>query len=706
MSVALGAMPHRGEAAPLNSGRPVTLDDLEKENAPGRNYVSTLEVSSDGRTLAVAGILGIALLDPSTGNLRRQLGEGVLPHWSPDGTRLAFYSVRSGSMQLWLWNNRDQSLSQLTNVAGGIDPDPLTRMAGFLVSAFEYDWSPDGKMLVLASRVPVGRPVPAAGQPLVLDGDSPPENTLAGVFSHPSAWTSGLAYSPDSRRLSFRAVNGGEQLVSRIQLIDAATGRVTSLGASVETAFYPSWSSDGRSILYAVMPSNDPFSSKSGRIEIRDVSTGQVRIVASDTSLTYQPRWSPDGQSVAFLQGAIDALPKVITVNLNGGSRSMFEPRKHILKLEWQPTSTGFYLSYLDEPKASLGSMELPGGEVQRIASDVQLGWTITKGGSLRGLNGPTGPLLWKISRPGDRPRPAGSLRREDELRDYRRGRSETVSYQNSKGVTLRGVLLYPPSFKAGHRYPLIVDVYPYGAGRDWASSLGGNYAWAEAGYLVFKPFVRSPNAITNCSGEPSFCEAARGPTGWDTAADDVLSGIDVLLRRSLVDPNRMCVFGHSNGGGVAANIITKTARFRCAVVVSPALPNWIGSPLLATTPWKTLSDWAGVSVLDNPEAFVELSAAAFQAKGVKTPVLMAVGDNDGLFLLGAIETYNALRFAGREVCLLRYPNQEHVLEGASLRDFWNREMAFFAYYLRQAGTSAPDDGKATARFDCQAPHS
>src|SRR3546814_14460579 len=90
---------------------------------------------------------------------------------------------------------------------------------------------------------------------------------------------------------------------------------------------------------------------------------------------------------------------------------------------------------------------------------------------------------------------------------------------------------------------------------------------------------------------------------------------------------------------------------------------------------WGILSNWGGVDPLDDPAAYIKLSAV-FQVKNVKTPVLLAVGDTDGEFLLSAIEMYQALRFADKDVTFLRYPEQGTVFEGAALRDLWRREIA------------------------------
>jgi dipeptidyl aminopeptidase/acylaminoacyl peptidase len=65
----------------------------------------------------------------------------------------------------------------------------------------------------------------------------------------------------------------------------------------------------------------------------------------------------------------------------------------------------------------------------------------------------------------------------------------------------------------------------------------------------------------------------------------------------------------------------------------------------------------------------------------VSTPLLLAAGDDDAS-VLDAIRMYSGLRYLGKPVTLLRYPGEKHVLSVEAMKDFWPREMAFFAKYL------------------------
>jgi dipeptidyl aminopeptidase/acylaminoacyl peptidase len=253
----------------------------------------------------------------------------------------------------------------------------------------------------------------------------------------------------------------------------------------------------------------------------------------------------------------------------------------------------------------------------------------------------------------------------------------------------MEGTLLKPPNYQAGWKYPLIVDAYPLMDGSNWYNPMFGNQAWASNGYAVFRPSPRAPLAWINPWKSAAWSAVAKGAPGWNVTVDDVLSGVGALVREGIVDPDRMCLYGFSNGGGVVNYLVTRTPLFKCAVSVAGALSDWVRPSLLNSGSASWLSDWAGATLWGDPRSYIELSAV-FGLKNVHTPMLLADGDKDGDFLLDTIEMYNGLREANIDVTLLRYADQGHGFTGAALRDFWSREMLFFAGHLG----NPPDRGK------------
>jgi dipeptidyl aminopeptidase/acylaminoacyl peptidase len=210
---------------------------------------------------------------------------------------------------------------------------------------------------------------------------------------------------------------------------------------------------------------------------------------------------------------------------------------------------------------------------------------------------------------------------------------------------------------------------------------MSGNQAWAAEGYAVFLPTSRAPHFQVGDIKSEKFTRAAKGPDGWNVTLDDVMSGVDELIRGGTVDAGRMALYGFSNGGGTVNYLVTRTNRFKCAVSVAGAMSDWVRQSLMSSDSHVTEFE-GGTSLWDDPYGYIKLSAV-FHLHKVRTPMLLADGDVDGDFLLDTIEMYSGLRQLGREVTLVRYPDQSHGFTGLALEDFWRREMEFFARYLQ-----------------------
>src|SRR3546814_16136892 len=104
----------------------------------------------------------LLLVDAVTERPLHDLGSGIEPRFSPDGEKLAFYSNRTGEMQLWVWDMKTHQARQLTSLQGGVDADPKMRISGYLIDAFRFDWSPNGRQIVFITRI--GLVVPQNGR--------------------------------------------------------------------------------------------------------------------------------------------------------------------------------------------------------------------------------------------------------------------------------------------------------------------------------------------------------------------------------------------------------------------------------------------------------------------------------------------------------------------------------------------------------------
>ena len=104
------------------------------------------------------GHYGLYDLDLASGKVSPLLdtaGEDHSPAWAPDGRRLAFVSDRDGSPNVYLWDTADHTVTQLTDVLGGVT---------------SLSWSRQNDRLVFSAFDRLGWDVFAVQEPLSNDG--------------------------------------------------------------------------------------------------------------------------------------------------------------------------------------------------------------------------------------------------------------------------------------------------------------------------------------------------------------------------------------------------------------------------------------------------------------------------------------------------------------------------------------------------------
>ena len=673
----------------------VTFDDLSTLTSIGQ-----VELSPDGKMLAyttynsTSSQLGdLWIISTKPASAPRKIGEGMIPAWSPDSRSLSYYSGISGSLQLWVVHLPTSQKEQVTFFKGGIDTDPMTRLAGSIYDAYRVSWSPDNTHIVFATHGPAtarGKtatantvPIPRPGAPLVLTNRTPPAWTLSGVF----ASELDTVHFKNGKIVFGSGLSAAPPVFNQLFVVDVKHHVVKQLTHDRAGYFSPSWSPDGKNIAYA---SNEERlwgeTATTTNVYVLNIASSASHVLTHGSDSKTLPVWSPNGQSIAFWNGQGFGPWSVCTVPSMGGNTLNVTSllNRGIEEFQWSSDGKSVIVSYQDGATITIGRITVASKKLDVLSGPKDAerqSITVSHSGLVAwNENNPSSPGLIRIvSAEGTS---VNTINLNPEVANWELGQQEVIHWKNHRGDTLDGILIKPVGYRASQHYPLIVDGYPGEVNSFRSSPMGGNQAWASMGYVLFWPNPRAPHFWVNPTRDKAFDEAGKGPEGVHVMVDDTMSGVDELIRLGIVDPDRMCVYGFSNGGGVVDQLVTETGRFKCAVSVAGVLPDWSSIFFLDSQYAKEFSDFAGFTPWENPYGYVALSPV-YRLNKVTTPMLLADGDDDGSFLLGTIEMYNGLRFLGKDVTFIRYPNQGHGFTGAAMKDFWNRENLFLASYLK-----------------------
>lgn len=266
---------------------------------------------------------------------------------------------------------------------------------------------------------------------------------------------------------------------------------------------------------------------------------------------------------------------------------------------------------------------------------------------------------------------------------EYRWGTIEPVQWTSLSGEKLNGLLVKPEDFDPDKQYPMIVNFYEKQSdglhvhrSPDFHRSTINYTIYASRGYLVFSP------DITYRTGYPGA-----------SAYDDIVSGVNALIERGIVDPKRIALQGHSWGGYQAAYLVTRTNLFACAEAGAPVanMTSAYGgirweSGLSRAFQYEHQQSRIGGNLWEYPMRYLE-NSPLFALDKVQTPLLILHNDKDGAVpWYQGIELFSGLRRLGKPCWLLNYNDEPHwPVKLQNRMDFQRRMQQFFDHYLMGA---------------------
>lgn len=272
------------------------------------------------------------------------------------------------------------------------------------------------------------------------------------------------------------------------------------------------------------------------------------------------------------------------------------------------------------------------------------------------------------------------------QMNEYYWGSTQQIQWEDSRGNKLLGFIMKPDNFDSNKKYPVLIYYYEkfsdemYYFQRPSISGRPNPVIYTSDDYVVFFP------DIVFTVGNPGY-----------SSVDALTTGAKKLIDMGIADPNAIGLQGHSWSGYQTAFAITQTDMFKAASAGAPVANMTsaysgirLGSGLARQFQYEKQQSRIGGNLWDSLDNYIK-NSPIFEAKGVKTPLLIEFGDiDDAVPWEQGIELFLALRRLGKEVFMLQYEKEPHILRKYYNKvDYAIKMKEFFDHYLK--GKPAPD---------------
>ncbi|MDX2034750.1 MAG: S9 family peptidase [Blastocatellia bacterium] len=649
--------------------RSMTFDDLI-----AMRRVADAQISPDGKQVAyVVNVVDKNLnrgkrsiwVAPIGGGARELIASdrnNDTPRWSRDGGRIAFLSNRDGAPQIYVARADGSQARKVTDAPAGVS---------------EFLWSPDGKWFAFVTEV-----YPDCG-------------SLNCVARRLEAEEKSKVKAVVTERLLYRhwdSFKGGRR--SHLFLIPSDGGEPKdltpgdfdvppfSLGDPTAFDFAP----DSSEIVFARNTDKVEATSTNNDLFLVSVNGGEARrITSANAGSDTTPRYSPDGRFIAYRSqernGYESDRVRLMLYDRKAGTAKELTVGfdRSVSELLWAPDSQRLFIVAEDRGRELIGAISINGGVKPLLAGTASNGLSLSADGRTLAF---TRSSLIMPAEVFASDTDGGNVRQltqtnAAQLAQLDLNPAEDFEYTGGKGARIHGFIVKPPQFDKTKKYPMVLLIHggPQGA---WLDNWGYRWnaqMWAARGYVTA---LINPHGSTGYG--QAFTEQISGDWGG-AVYEDLMKGVDHIIKLGYVDPNRIGAAGGSYGGYMVNWIMGHTDRFKAlvshagifnAVSMYATEELWFQEWEFKGTPW------------DNPALYDKWSPHK-HAKNFKTPTLVVHGELDYRVPVGeGIQLFSTLQRRGVPSKLLYYPDEGHwVLKPQNSELWYKTVLGWFDQWLK-----------------------
>jgi len=653
--------------------RPITADDLY-----AFQWAASPQISPDGSKVVYTLVKVTAKHDkyetalwitPATGGPPRQLTSGPRDssaQWSPDGKLLAFLRAtekdgKPEPPQIYLLSMEGGEARALTGIPQGAG-DPV--------------WSPDGRSLAFRSKT--------LAKDFEKKKDDAPGSDVR-VITRAEYRDNEEGYIDPERHDHIWIVDVPRDSASPQKARQITQGE---FGESEIT-----WSRDGSKIYFTSDRVKEPYyQPPSNAIYEVSAAGGEIRKVAAIDGRIAQLSLSPDGLRLAFV-GEINpgelkpgetviqrsysqpdlfvtgaepgSTPKNLTASYDfdiagsvGGDQA--PPRGgEESKPFWSADGRSIFVKTAEEGRVNLKRIDSETGKVEAVTKGdhAVISYSATQDGSKMAVLLSTPTKIDDVFLVNSRSGAMDQITHANAelFAKLHLTEPEMIWYKSFDGRRIQAWVQRPPDFEAGKKYPLILDIHggPHSA---YGYIFDHEFQWMAAkGYVVLYP---------NPRGSTSYGQEFGNIIQYAYPGDDfkdLMAGVDELIARGWVDPQKLGVTGGSGGGVLTNWVIGHTDRFKAAVS-QRSIADWAGFWYTAdfsefTPMWFRGAPW-------EQEADFKARSPITYIQNVHTPLMLIEGESDlrTPSADGGEQMFRALKYLKRTAVMVRFPGETHEL--------------------------------------------